>query len=215
MPVKLDTDKIKPIADPFEDSEKTQKGRPRFEKMHKENIASKYDKLVDDMFLLYFSGRTPTEICDIFNLSYTAFYRVKDKYKFEEEKKRLDSLAKEQAEKDMVKTRAEQIRMSSAIISITGGAILKKFKEGTLDIKIGDFLSAIRAHNLLIGAPVSDTFNHTQINISNTLPANTREMLDGLVEQLSPEERNVILEMNKKLDEIDKSNDSSALKLLE
>jgi hypothetical protein len=209
---------IKPIATALPDEVKKKRGRPRESELFKGNLKHKHEALVEDIFLLYFSGKSPTELCEIFNITHPAFYRIKEKYNFDEKKKRIETLSREQVDKDMIKTRAEQIKMANAIISITGGSILTQYKEGRLDVKISDFLSSIKAFQLLTGGADfgGGTYNQTNINVTqNNLSLNTREMLNEIVAEMTPEQRAAIIEMDNKLIEIEQRQQTAKEKLSE
>lgn len=167
--------------------------------------------MLNEMFAAYYAGKPYQEICEMFDVPSKTYYRLRDVHGWVEKKKRLDILSKEHYENDLIKKKVEKIKMADTIISIVGASIIKSYKEGTLQVKIQDFLSSVKAHDLITG----ESHSQTNINITNQVPVQTKEMLEEMVQNMTPEERGMVLEIEKKIIRMTNEADREKIKLLD
>lgn len=153
---------------------------------------SKYDGILFNVFAAYCFGRKASEISEMYGIPTATFYYLKQKHHWEEKKKEFMELVNQRVMYDMVQTKADLVKMANAIAQAAGAYILNKVKDNTMKFSVRDFSSAVKAFMCLTGD--TDIEGQKKGFFS-------KELLEEIAQDLTPDERGILLEVTRKIQE--------------
>lgn len=153
--------------------------------------ASKYDGILFNIFAAYCFGRKPKEISEMFDVPVATFHYLKQKHRWEDKRKEYMDLSEQKAFYDLVQTKADLTKMANAIASLAGASIIELAKKDKYDFKVTDFNNAVKTFMLLSG----EATERIEGNFFN------KALLEEIAEELSPQERGILIDVTKKISE--------------